>query len=261
MIFRKLLLKLLILLFSLFGIAQSDSLNVISEFRTPSKNPWGLTFDGENLWLSDDSTNTIYTINVNGVVLDSIQISNCKIKGLTFENESLWIVSDLVIGDTLFYGDTTYVFPFYQIYKIDKNNGVKLDSIKFVGAYASHATLWGITYYKSKFYISFDGGWGPCMYGIDPIQKTTITLCCAHPSGMTVINDSIWCVRNNSLDGLGDFIVPLEIQGENSREIRELEFGYSFFASDITYDGENIYLCDRYSKKIKRMSKSITSLS
>ena len=260
MTLKKLSVELLVIVFPLLSIAQADSLYVTSEFDTPSNGPWGLTFRGENLWLSDDSNNSIYEINTIGEVLDSLYVSNCKIRGLTFENESLWIVNDRVIGDTLIHMDTTYVFPFYQILKIDKDTGTKLDSIKFVGACAGHAPLWGITYYNSKFYVSFDGGWGPCLYEIDPIKKIATTLCCTHPCGMAVINDTIWCVRMNSLDGPGNFLVPLKIQNGSSQESWDFLYDIDFYASDIAYDGENIWLCDRYSKKIKKMSKSVTSV-
>ncbi len=259
MIFKILFLQLLIFTFPFFSLAQSNSLSVISEFNTPSNNPWGLTFDGENLWLSDDSNSSIYKINVNGNVLDSIYISNCKVKGITFENESLWIVNDNVVGDTTLYWDKPYVFPLYQIYKINKDSGAKLDSIKFRGSSTNYTQLWGITFYNDKFGVSYNGGWGPCIYEIDPIQKEVDYLCCAHPCGMTVINDTVWCVRMNSTDGPGNSIVPLEIKNGGSRELREFRYEINFYASDIAYDGgENIWLCDRYSNKLKKMQKPIT---
>jgi len=241
--------------------SQTDTLRTISEFDTPCPCPWGLASDKKNLWVGDDSLANIYEIMLNGEILNTIHITDCIIKGITFLDDTLWIVNGRSVGDTLLFNSwdsTFYSYFFYCIYKIDKFSGAKLDSIRMISC---PTIMLGIAYYNSKFYVSYNGGWGDCMFEIDPKAKKVIqTLCCAHPCGLTTIYDTLWCVRMNSQHRTGNLIVPLEIQGDLSKELRELGYRIDFYATDITFDGINIWLCDPDAKKIKKMAKIRTTV-
>ena len=65
-----------------------DNLNndysIKSEITLPTDSPRGLAFDGEYLWYSDDSNNSLNKISNNGTILKTIDLNNCKITGFEF---------------------------------------------------------------------------------------------------------------------------------------------------------------------------------
>ena len=101
----------------------------------------------------------------------------------------------------------------FCIYQLDKTNGAKLDSICIVGSSVSiqSSDLWGLCFYNDKLYISFNGGWGPCLIKVNPENKEYEELCCTHMCGMEVINDTVWAVRHNSPESTGNLIEEIEI--------------------------------------------------
>jgi len=232
--------------------SQEDSLITIYEFNAPCPSPWGLTYHDNNLWVSDDSLGRIYQIMTGGEIFHEIHVPNCRTRGFTFVEDTLWVVNGKSVGDTLLFNpwDSSYYKQyFYQIYKVDKYNGAKLDSIRMM---CNRTIMLGIAYYDSKLYVSYHGGWGPCMFEINPREKKVIQeLCCAHPSGLETIDDTLWSVRSG-----GKLIIPIEFT-ENSVPIELWDFGYriDFIATDLAHDGANFWLCHQSAGKIKKMAQ------
>jgi hypothetical protein len=100
---------------------QFDTLKTIFEFNSPASYPWGIAWDGTNLWISDNASGKIYKSGTNGYTLDSIEINNAKIAGITFIDDTLWGVNCCVVGETItiYQGDTA-TWPVFSIYKIKK---------------------------------------------------------------------------------------------------------------------------------------------
>ena len=74
-------------------IYELDSLgNVISSFAGPATNPTGLTFDGTNLWVVDRDMNTIYELDTLGNVISSFATPGTDSRGLTWDGTNLWLV-------------------------------------------------------------------------------------------------------------------------------------------------------------------------
>lgn len=173
--------------------AQNDSLNVIFEFNSPTSNPWGLAFDGTNFWISDHNSGKIFKSSPTGQTVDSIEVVNSKITGLSFVNDTLWALNTNIVKYTII---NTSSYPVYSaLYKIDKSNGNKVDSIEIIGTATNlrSGDLWGLEFNNGKFYVSYNGGWGPCLIEIERIG-TFSDLCCTHLLGMTVAYDSIWAI-------------------------------------------------------------------
>ncbi len=255
-------------LLPLIVFSQSDNLFTIYEFNAPTLSPWGLTYDGENFWISDDSTSCIHKIDSVGNIIKSYQFTNLNLKGMTFHENELWVVNDFAVGDTVIYYSSlndSCIYKIYSILKIDINNGAIIDSLTFraTGTNTKISNfIWGIGSFQSYLYVSYNGGWGPCTYEINPAtRKVTNNLCCAHPCGFTTINNNLWCVRMGSLEGPGDSIRELDFfYWENDSTHKGLqEMGYwhelDCDATDLTFDGDNIWICDYTNKKIKKLSK------
>lgn len=138
-----------------------DTLNSVFEFESPAANDWGITYDGTNLWISDVENGTIYKTNTDGVVLDSMTISGAIIKGIEIIDDTLWVLNSNFNGDI------------YHLYQMDMTNGTINDTIIIEFAYPSRypGWVWGLCYKSSKFYISYDGGYGPCLLELDPVNN------------------------------------------------------------------------------------------
>ena len=68
--------------------------NILSSFAAPSTHPAGLTFDGTNLWLVDRSSDVIYELDTAGNILSSFAAPNTSPSGLTFDGTNLWMVDN-----------------------------------------------------------------------------------------------------------------------------------------------------------------------
>ena len=101
-------------------------------------------------------------------------------------------------------------------------------------------------------YVSFDGGWGPSLFEIDPVTKELgSALCCAHPGGLGVTEEELWCIRTNREDGCGNRIIKLSFPGDFVEENWDSEIPLDFFASDFSRRNNQLILTDRDSKTIR----------
>ncbi len=139
-------------------------LKVIKTIPAPGTNCQGLTWDGEYLWISDITKDSIYQVDTaNGNIVHQIPTTpaNHLFEGLAFDGEFLWashyqqltLVNpkiskiDPISGDIIqsvtplipnswphgIAWDGQYIwecdFRYHKIFKIDQNNGAVLDSI------------------------------------------------------------------------------------------------------------------------------------
>ncbi len=217
--------------------------------------PWGITYDGENLWVTDDSLSMIYKLDLELNLEDSFAVFKPYIRGITFLNDRLWIVSDSSVGDSI--GDFFHYDKYYS-YGIDRSNGTIIDSILILipqSGFPDGNFLWGIGSFNSNLYISYNGGYGDCMLEIKPQTGEINRLCCAHPLGLTVINDTLWCARDGST-----VLVPIVISypdvgpSPSSSEIFSLRYELGFHATDLAFDGEDVWIVDSNSSLIRKIT-------
>ncbi|MDD4148850.1 MAG: hypothetical protein PHE33_02365, partial [Bacteroidales bacterium] len=228
--------------------AQNDTLNVIFEFNSPTSNPWGLTFDGTDFWVSDHISGMIYKSNPTGQTVDSIEVMFSMITGISFVNDTLWALNTTIVSDTII---NTLTYPVYSLYKIDKTNGIKIDSIEIISPVTNlqSGDLWGLEFYNEKFYISYNGGYGPCLIELER-NGTYSNLCCTHLVGMTVAYDSIWAI------GYGGDIITVTNGYDDNWKYRIV-----CNATDLAYDGENFWVIDTSDNKIKKMEGVTTTIN
>jgi len=212
--------------------------------------PWGITYDGENLWVTDDSLSMIYKLDLELNVEDSFALSKGYIRGITSHDDGLWIVSDSAVGDSMGY-------LIFYIYEINGSNGAIIDSIRIKLTFTNpidYNCLWGIGSFNSNLYVSYNGGYGPCMFEINPQSGEIKTLCCPHPCGFTVISDTLWSVRMNSMEGPGNSLLPISIYANGASEITSLRYELGFYATDLAFDGEDVWVVDRDSSLIRKIT-------
>jgi len=111
----------------------------------PGPQAWGMTYDGENLWINDFAEKRVYEMDTNGNVISSFEIPDTEggAKGITWDGEYLYLM-----------GWTTPT-----IYKLDKS-GSLIDRIEIKDGWAGGGLTW-------------DGNcfWAPGGKGICKIDK------------------------------------------------------------------------------------------
>ena len=78
---------------------------VVSSFPTPGPNPRGLTWDGTNLWLSDNNTDTVYELSTTGTIVSSFPSPGPNAQGMTWDGSNLWVTDE--VADRIFQVTTT----------------------------------------------------------------------------------------------------------------------------------------------------------
>lgn len=63
---------------------------LLDSFPSPGPNPWGLAFDGRYLWCADRTENLVYQIDQSGKVVKSIPTPAEECMGLTYDGQYLW---------------------------------------------------------------------------------------------------------------------------------------------------------------------------
>ncbi len=132
----------ILLLIVLHSPAYSSDYDIIRSFPSPGPSPKGLAWDGEYLWNSDNSTDTIYKLNPSdGSVVSSFDSPGSDPRGLTWDGEYLWAVE----GEEV------------TIYKLNPADGDTLSSLHpdIYHSENSYVILSGIAWDGSKLFYSF----------------------------------------------------------------------------------------------------------
>jgi len=83
----------LVSLLSAHGMLMAAVGDVAAQFLAPSQWPAGLTYDGQNLWMSDYRTDTLYRIDpITGKVVQTLSAPGLYPLGLTWDGSHLWVI-------------------------------------------------------------------------------------------------------------------------------------------------------------------------
>lgn len=248
---KTVILAILALVFGFNLQAQAYLLNSEMELSIPAEQPYGVTYHGEHFWISDSENGDIIRLHKWNEDLFRIKAPRQQITGITFEGEYLWILSDA--WDTITYPH--HSLPKTQAFKLDPADGTVLDSL-MIPYYnvpeISQRFMMGLAWYDSSWLVSYAGGWGPGMTCINWDRRFS-EICCAHPAGMEMIKDELWAVRHEEGDGTGQMILPVEVIDSLGKEDMSRRMEFDFPASDLAWDGTNIWLLDTDEKKLKMM--------
>jgi len=210
---KKFYITLILLSIITFAIQAQKIILVPDEVLSiPTENPWGLTYHNGWFWASDCENGNIVKFHRYADGSDGFSVIKAPrkhITGLTFEGDYLWVLSDE--WDTI-------AFPYLSsqktlLFKLDPNSGDVLDTLVipyyfWTGrkdsliyaengiAYDPNRFLMGLSYHDSSLFVSYNGGWGSCLYRVETGNNHITELCCAHPSGMETINGELWEIRS-----------------------------------------------------------------
>ncbi len=208
--------------------------DIIKSFAAPGNQPWGITWDGGNLWVACRATNTIYQIDsVSGGVLNSIPDPNTQLTDITFDGTYIWSTGyDQVInkidpstgsvvqsfsaptpstGGLAFDGTNLWVSGFgsADIYRVDPSNGNVLGTIPAPGTWGR-----GMTYDGQNLWIAnTNSNIADTLYKVDPSDGTVLASfgnsSIAFPVGITTDGTYLWVTAFSS-----GFVYKIDAGGE-----------------------------------------------
>jgi hypothetical protein len=199
-----------------------------NEYQLPFK-PTGITYDGENIWISSSAKNRIYRINSeNGNILNNYTTPTYSISDITYDGKNIWIIDSVSL----------------KLYEIDLKNDKILTTFEIPGI-----NPLGLTYYKQNFLISdpilnrlfyVSSANGTLLKTIDPPAPTTT------PVGISVRGNDIW---------ISDLETALILQ----YDIENDDIVANYYApgnsnSVIEWDDEYLWSIDYVQNKLIRIS-------
>jgi len=216
--------------------------NIINSIASPGPSPFGLTWDGEYLWVSDDSTKIIYKIDSdNGNIILSFQSPGSSPKGLSWDGNNLILIENQTA-------------KIYILSASINNLGLIIKDIdlKFISEslyIKGQAT--GLTYDGEYIYCCFKAGWSSQIIKIKSSENTAtfFTYTRGNPNGLAYDGNYIWnCVDNGGTRS--GFVDNYDFHS-GIRINRFITPGYQ--PTGIVYDGKYFWLADKYYSKIYKI--------
>lgn len=141
-------------LIGIFAFGYADSGDILISFPSPGPAPQDLAWDGEYLWVIDDSTDSIYKLDPqNGGVVASLRAPGPQPRGLTWDGSHLWVSDDAL----------------RKIYRIDPEQGKTVKEIEapVIPVKKGYSPLGGLAWDGKHLWSGFIAGWSSRMNMID----------------------------------------------------------------------------------------------
>ena len=204
-----------------FNSAARDTGDLISSFASPTDNPWGIAWDGEYLWISGQSSESIYKVTTLGAVIDSIP--NPGDRGLAWDGEYLWAAT--TVDD--------------RLYKINVETGEVVDSLDTPcsGNYPN-----GLTYDGELLWVSSYSELGLCGVNTNTgVKVDSISLPNVYGRGVAWTGTNFWWAdQDNSPYGEG-FLYEIDVNGNVLSTIDYSENVGSLDNPGLTFDGQYLW--------------------
>ena len=240
-----------ILVFFTFKIGFSQNpvelpYDIVNSFSTPGPNPQGLAWESTNLWIADDSTDFIYSLNpTDGAVKSFFKSPGPKPRGLTYDGEFLWNLDDSL----------------KQIFKLNTNNGVVVDSIQLpfeiegLGSIIDYPFL-GLTWDGDYFWISLFAGWSSSVIRINPFNGTADSSFYCDAEGLTFDGTYLWNV--DSQDGYATGLIKKRIipSGNEIAYFRP----HLYYPTGLTFDSSYLWLADSGTDSLYQIEVQATGI-
>lgn len=236
------------LVIGLFSCEQSDDVKNnywnVSEISLLTNSPRGLAYDGDYLWYSDDSLNTLNKISSDGSILESIELTDCNITGFDFYDSYIWCINDM----TVLYDTIVSHYPFLCIFKLSLA-GEKLDSILLQASVNQQKPEFiGLSVSKSTIFGSTNQGWSSCIYKIDLGSKEKTFLQYHYLLGLTTKNDTLFGIDRSHLNinRIAPFDSDYQIIDDKVIEI-------DFQATDLAFINNDLWVCNKPGRRLMKI--------
>ncbi len=258
----KMLFSTLLLFLLVSNSFSVDTLEIDSSFRCPLTNPLYFKYYKDKFYISREGEANVYIVTRAMECVDTIITPLTRIDALTLHNDFLWIIPDSSISKRIEYQqvsenelDSTE-YRSYSIYKIDLTSGMITDSVVFEISNVNLAVekfILGLEVCDEEFVVAINGGFSLGVIFIEINKPHNMRNgCCAHPMGMVAIGKDIYAIRTGGK-------ALINFNTDSVTLPNTIAYTLTFSATDIAYDGQNIWLCDPFNSMLHKMQSLHTS--
>lgn len=223
----------------------NNNYSSVNEIAIPTDSPRGLAFDGEYLWYSDDSDQSLYKLSYDGKILESIDLKDCRITGFEFNRDNIWCINDT----TVLYDTTISHYPYSCVFKYSKS-GERLDSILIQASVNPQGPeLLGITIIDSLIIISTSQGWSSGLYGIEVANEEMTLLGYSYLTGLTTQNDTVYAIDRSNIS-----VNQVVCFDSVFNKVLDRSFNIPYSASDLAFAMNELWICDRENKVVRKIN-------
>jgi sugar lactone lactonase YvrE len=227
--------------------------------------PWGIDFQGEDIWVVDTDDNTIKRVNLNGTTLSSFSAPGSAPRGIAFDGTDLWVVdsTDAKVYQLTTTGTMTSSFDIpgsigsnyagicfagsnLWVLEITPPIGAKLVQMTTTGVEVSSVNLnplelmtpLGLTYDGTHFWISDD--FFNSILKVSSDGNTlleTIELPGNDPRGLAFTGNQVWAA---------DAVQAVFHQIDTGNGFFQYQEGSNLRAGTLCHDGTNLYMAYDY---------------
>ncbi len=235
------ILSILFMFFSceVTNTTKNNNYQDVQEIQLPTDSPWGIAYDGDYLWYSDDSLNSLYKISEQGEILRTISLPEVHLTGFDFYKNNIWCINDT----TVMYDKTISTFPFSCIYKVSLTGQITDSILVKASVNPQKPELLDIVIKDFAIYGSTHQGYSSCLYKINLNSRKQTFLHYYFLSGLTIYNDTIYSIYNGSLV---PFDSDYEIMHDKAVKINSP-------ANDLVFVKNELWVCDRKNRKLRKV--------
>ncbi|MCF6270499.1 MAG: T9SS type A sorting domain-containing protein [Melioribacteraceae bacterium] len=220
--------------------------NVVASIPAPGPSSSGLTWDGNNLWVVDDSTKMIYKLNSSkGTVLDSFNSPGNNPTGLTYDGEYLWNLDDTE----------------KLLFKLNRESGEILDTLKLPnevnGVSLLENDVSGLAWDGVHLWSAFSAGWSSSAFSINPNNGSVDTSFFCTANDLTFDGINLWTLHNQTsyTSIVSSWIIP------SGKEIAFLRIPYHSLTGITHSHNFSFWLVDSSIDSLFMISMSTTDIN
>lgn len=239
---RKIVLTMLVLFNCNYLMKAQININLIVQDSLSLGNissPQGLCWDGNNFWIVDDSTFSVYKLSSDISKVDtsfSLEIGG-DYQGVTFDGQYLATIDN----------------SNREIQKIDRENGLIAEKLNLPRYNISNYYATDIAWDGNDYFITIEAGWSSQIAKVEKDTVSFVVFTIGTPSGLICKNNSFYFCYNNNPPGIGStkgtsidtlYNLPVSI-----RNPAALEFVNGYF-----------WILDSKQKILFKLRMSVTSI-
>lgn len=209
-------------------------------FSAPGPDPVCIAWDGENLWLVDDSTNIIYKLDpFDGSVIKSFRSDAEKAKALAWGDSHLWILDNKT----------------KMIYKLEPTNGNIITKFKAPAPIGKGPwSLEGLTWDGKYLWVAYFAGYSSKINQVDPKEGTVVQsfFSDSNPRGLASDGENLWtiCYNGEKLPATVDVRSISQKSFDMTKSRIFLAKLSTMDNTGLTFDGEYLWTIDKNTRNI-----------
>jgi len=223
------------------ALSSNDSTpgEILLQFAAPGPSPAGLAFDGQHLWVGDNSTDKIYKLDpTNGKVLATLSAPGGEVRGLTFDGQNLWTLDNIS----------------RRLCQVDRAKGAILSHVTAPTLQTRGQTheLNGLTWDGEYLWSGIVAGWSSRMNQVDPktgaVKKFYFTK--GYPRALASDGTYIWNATDNGGKSLG---LVYKYKLSDGLFVSQFDTPGNY-PTGLALDGQCLWCVDRETKTIYRLA-------